>query len=67
METSAFSSGPLAESEICLIDSAEKIRNSIPVSRLEVEPETDEIVKINEELLENKDKKVKNIFDKNKT
>jgi phenylpropionate dioxygenase-like ring-hydroxylating dioxygenase large terminal subunit len=67
METSAYSSGPLAESEICLIDSAEKIRNSIPVSRLEVEPDTDEIVKINEELLENKDKKVKNIFDKNKT
>ena len=66
METSAYSSGPLAESEICLIDSAEKIRNSIPVSRLEVEPDADEIVKINEELLENKDKKVKNIFDKKK-
>ena len=67
METSAYISGPLAESEICLIDSAEKIRNSIPVSRLEVEPDADEIVKINEELLENKDKKVKNIFDKKKT
>ena len=48
METSAYSSGPLAESEICLIDSAEKIRNSIPVSRLEVEPDADEILKINE-------------------
>ena len=67
METSAYSSGPLAESEICLIDSAEKIRNSIPVSRLETEPDSDEVVKINEELLENKDNKVKNIFDKNKT
>jgi phenylpropionate dioxygenase-like ring-hydroxylating dioxygenase large terminal subunit len=67
METSAYSSGPLAESEICLIDSAEKIRNSIPVSRLETEPDSDDIVKINEELLENKDNKVKNIFDKNKT
>ena len=67
METSAYSYGPLAESEICLIDSAEKIRNLIPVSRLEVEPDTDEIVKINEELLENNDKKVKNIFDRKKT
>mgnify|MGYP006240094993 FL=1 len=67
METSAYSSGPLAESEICLIDSAKKIRNSIPVSRLEVEPNSDEMININEELLENKDKKVKNIFDSNKT
>ena len=67
METSAFSSGPLAESEICLIDSVEKIRNSIPVSRLETEPNSDEIVKINEELLEIRDKKVKNIFDRKKT
>ena len=67
METSAYSSGPLAESEICLIDSAEKIRNSIPVSRLETEPNSDEIVKINEELLEIRDKKVKNIFDRKKT
>ena len=67
METSAYCSGPLAESEICLIDRAEKIRNAIPVSRLVAEPDADEIVKINEELLENKDKKVKNIFDKKKT
>ena len=50
-----------------LIDSAEKIRNSIPVSRLEAEPNSDEIVKINEELLEIRDKKVKNIFDRKKT
>ena len=51
METSAFQSGPLAKTEICLIDSAEKIRKAIPVSRLDREPASEEIQKLNREFL----------------
>ena len=51
MDTSAFQSGPLAKTEICLIDSAEKIRKAIPVSRLDREPASEEIQKLNREFL----------------
>ena len=50
MQTSAFQSGPLAKSEICLIDSAEKIRRAIPVSILDQEPASEEIHGLNQEL-----------------
>ena len=50
MNTNHFKSGPLAETEICLIDSATKIRNSIPVAKLEIKPEESEMQKINLEL-----------------
>ena len=38
MNTSYFNSGPLASSELCLIDSANKIREAIPLSSQETEP-----------------------------
>ena len=38
MGSSSFTSGPFAEREILLIDSAERIRQTIPVSRHETEP-----------------------------
>ena len=50
MNTNHFKSGPLAETEICLIDSATKIRNSIPVAALEIKPEESEMQRINLEL-----------------
>ena len=50
MQTSAFESGPLTRSEICLIDSAEKIRRAIPVSTLDQEPVSEEIQELNQEL-----------------
>jgi phenylpropionate dioxygenase-like ring-hydroxylating dioxygenase large terminal subunit len=50
MNTNHFKSGPLAETEICLIDSATKIRNSIPVAAMEVKPEESELQRINLEL-----------------
>ena len=39
MNTNYFKSGPLASSEVCLIDSANKIREAIPLSSQETEPE----------------------------
>ena len=39
MNTNYFKSGPLASSEVCLIDSANKIRETIPLSSQETEPE----------------------------
>jgi phenylpropionate dioxygenase-like ring-hydroxylating dioxygenase large terminal subunit len=51
MGTSGFTSGPLAKTEVCLIDSAEKIRDSIPVSRLSVQPTEEEMAAINAEML----------------
>ena len=38
MNTSYFNSGPLASSEVCLIDSANKIREAIPLSSQETKP-----------------------------
>ena len=38
MNTNNFRSGPLASSEVCLIDSANKIREAIPLSSQETEP-----------------------------
>ncbi len=39
MNTNYFKSGPLASSEVCLIDSANKIRDAIPLSYQDTEPE----------------------------
>ena len=50
MKTNKFKSGPLASSEVCLIDSANKIRNSIPVASMAKAPKESEIHKINAEL-----------------
>ena len=50
MRTSAFQSGPLAKSEICLIDSAEKIRQAIPIATLDQEPATEDMQALNREL-----------------
>ena len=47
MNTNNFKSGPLASSEICLIDSANKIREAIPISRQELKPHESEILKTN--------------------
>ena len=52
METSGFNKGPLAESEVCLIDSINKIRKAIPVANKDIEPSAKEISSINTELLE---------------
>lgn len=52
METSGFNKGPLAESEVCLIDSNNKIRKAIPVANKDIEPSAKEISSINTELLE---------------
>ena len=50
MQSSAFESGLLAKSEICLIDNAKKIRCAIPVSILNQEPASEEIQGLNQEL-----------------
>ena len=51
MGTSGFTSGPLAKTEVCLIDSAEKIRHSIPVAKLSAQPTEEEMAAINAEML----------------
>ena len=50
MQTSAFQSGPLAKSEICLIDSAEKIKQAIPIATLDQEPASEDMQALNREL-----------------
>jgi len=45
MNTNKFKSGPLAKTEICLIDSANKIRDAIPISKEDVEPPDYKILK----------------------
>ncbi|MGB1403807.1 MAG: RHO alpha subunit C-terminal catalytic domain-containing protein, partial [Porticoccaceae bacterium] len=50
MGTSGFNSGPLAKTEVCLIDSAEKIRAAMPVSRLSHKPDEQEIAVINRQM-----------------
>ena len=50
METDRFESGPLASSEVCIIDSANKIRAAIPVSTLNQKPDEKSIHTINAEL-----------------
>ena len=50
MDSNKFISGPLASTEICLIDSANKIRKAIPVSSIETAPKETEIERINSEL-----------------
>ena len=52
MNTGKFNSGPLAASEECLIDSANKIRNVIPIARLDSQPEEMQILELNYELLQ---------------
>lgn len=50
MGTDRFASGPLASSEVCLIDSANKIREAIPVCTLNQKPDEKSIHAINAEL-----------------
>ena len=47
MDTNNFKSGPLAASEVSLIDSANKIREALPISRQEIKPEESAILQIN--------------------
>jgi len=51
MGSSGFSAGPLASTEVCLIDSAEKIRNAMPVARLIIKPEEAEMAAVNAAML----------------
>ena len=51
MGTSSYSSGPLAKTEVCLIDSAEKIRTAMPVSRLSQKPGEQVMAAINQQML----------------
>ena len=51
MNSNKFKDGPLAKTEICLIDSASKVRNSLPVASLQIAPKESEISKINAELM----------------
>jgi len=51
MNSNKFKDGPLAKTEICLIDSASKIRKSLPVASLQIAPKESEISKINAELM----------------
>jgi phenylpropionate dioxygenase-like ring-hydroxylating dioxygenase large terminal subunit len=51
MGTSGYSSGPLAKTEVCLIDSAEKIRTAMPVSRLSQKPGEQDMAAINQQML----------------
>jgi len=50
MASSSFSSGPLADTEVCLIDSAERIRKAIPVARLETPPVPGTVAALNLEM-----------------
>ena len=51
MNTRKFNSGPLAETEKCLIDSTQKIKKAIPIANLDNQPEDSEVLKLNSELL----------------
>lgn len=51
MHSSIFTSGPFAMSEVCLIDSAERLRKAIPVSARETEPPAAQIKIMKDELL----------------
>jgi phenylpropionate dioxygenase-like ring-hydroxylating dioxygenase large terminal subunit len=50
MGTSGFSSGSLAKTEVCLIDSAEKIREAIPVARLSQKPDEQDMADANKNM-----------------
>lgn len=45
MNTNNFKSGPLASSEVCLIDSANKVREALPIANKENQPSEAEINK----------------------
>ena len=49
MNTGKFKSGPLAKSEVCLIDSANKIREAIPVSKFEDQPKKNTMRELNDQ------------------
>ena len=51
MGTSGYSSGPLAKTEVCLIDSAEKIRTAMPVSRLSQKHGEQDMAPITQQML----------------
>ncbi len=59
METSGFTKGPLAKSEVCLIDSVKKIQDAIPVAGISNEPSKEDIFAINNDLLKKMSSKTK--------
>jgi hypothetical protein len=59
METSGFTKGPLAKSEVCLIDSVKKIQDAIPVAGISNEPPKEDIFAINNDLLKKISSKTK--------
>ena len=53
MASSSYGSGPFAASEVCLIDSARRLRKLLPVAELEVEPEAGTVATLNRRPPEN--------------
>ncbi|MCH8201788.1 MAG: aromatic ring-hydroxylating dioxygenase subunit alpha [Proteobacteria bacterium] len=53
MASASYSSGPLAESEVCLIDSARRLRALLPVAERRQEPEAGSVASLNRSLGEN--------------
>ena len=53
MASASYSSGPFAESEVCLIDSARRLRKLLPVAELEDEPEIGTVAALNRRPSEN--------------
>ncbi|MEE9194671.1 MAG: aromatic ring-hydroxylating dioxygenase subunit alpha, partial [Alphaproteobacteria bacterium] len=53
MASSSYASGPFAESEVCLIDSARRLRKRLPVAELEDEPEIGTVEAVNSRSHEN--------------
>ena len=50
MNSSGYESGPLAKTEVCLMDSAQKIRESIPVANLKTKPDELDMGRVNNEI-----------------
>jgi phenylpropionate dioxygenase-like ring-hydroxylating dioxygenase large terminal subunit len=52
MSSSSFEVGPLAKTEVCLLDSVAKIQAALPVSRLLKEPEVGTVSLVNKRMLD---------------
>jgi phenylpropionate dioxygenase-like ring-hydroxylating dioxygenase large terminal subunit len=53
MASSSYTAGPLAEREVCLIDSARRLRTLLPIAEIEEEPEAGTVADLNRSLGEN--------------
>ena len=53
MQSASYASGPFAESEACLIDSARRLRALLPVAELDDEPEIGTVAALNQRPKEN--------------